>query len=179
MRSRVNIVRLFCIFLICLFACEAPNASSGSKAKLVIGYQAPAILLPSLQTPDKVIALKDFEGQYVLIDFWASWCAPCRKENPYLVQAFEQFSNKNFTIFSISLDHKRAAWKRAIETDKLTWKNHASDLKGWDNQAALDYGIESIPANLLIDPQGKIIAKNIRGEELIKTLDKILNYEEK
>lgn len=175
MRGRVNILSFFCIFSIYLFACEAPNTSSSTKKQLSIGSLAPTIQLPRFQVPTQIITLEELRGQYVLLDFWASWCAPCRKENPYLVRAFEQFSNQNFTIFSISLDHTHTAWKKAIEDDDLVWKYHASDLKGWENQAARDYGIESIPFNLLLDPEGKIIAKNIRGENLIDTLHKVLN----
>ncbi|MEO6684076.1 MAG: TlpA disulfide reductase family protein [Ginsengibacter sp.] len=121
------------------------------------------------------ISLSSFKGQYVLLDFWASWCAPCRDENPNVVKAFNQFKDKNFTVIGISLDQpgKHAAWLDAIHKDNLTW-TQLSDLKGWANEVAKLYGISSIPQNLLLDPEGRIVAKNIRGEGLIKTLEEII-----
>ena len=123
----------------------------------------------------KPVKLSNFKGKYVLIDFWASWCGPCRQENPNVVKAYVQFKSKNFEILSVSLDNPNAknAWLKAIEDDKLTW-THVSDLQGWNNQVASLYGVESIPQNFLIDPKGVIIAKNLRGEELIRTLNSIL-----
>jgi peroxiredoxin len=123
----------------------------------------------------KPIKLSDFRGKYVLIDFWASWCGPCRQENPNIVKAYAQFKNKNFEILGVSLDNPNAktAWLNAIEKDKLTWPQ-VSDLQGWKNQVALLYGVESIPQNYLIDPKGVIIAKNLRGEELIRSLSNLL-----
>ena len=123
----------------------------------------------------KPVKLSDFRGKYVLIDFWASWCAPCRQENPNVVKAYAQFKNKNFEILGVSLDNPNAktAWLNAIEKDKLTWPQ-VSDLQGWKNQVARLYGVESIPQNFLIDPKGVIIAKNLRGENLIATLSKTL-----
>jgi peroxiredoxin len=117
------------------------------------------------------VSLSNFKGKYVLVDFWASWCGPCRAENPNVVKAFNKYKDKNFTILSVSLDRPNAKekWLKAIHDDGLTW-NHVSDLKFWDNAAAKQYGIQAIPQNLLIDPQGKIIAKNLRGEELEQKL---------
>jgi peroxiredoxin len=121
------------------------------------------------------VSLKDFRGKYLLIDFWASWCHPCREENPNVVAAFHKYSGKNFTVLSISLDQPtgKEKWLNAIHQDNLTW-THLSDLKFWDNAVAKQYDIRSIPANLLVDPAGKIIAKDLHGDELDKKLAEVL-----
>ncbi|WP_460553561.1 redoxin domain-containing protein [Hymenobacter daeguensis] len=137
------------------------------------GTEAPEINLP---TPEgKTLALSSLRGKYVLIDFWASWCGPCRQENPNVVKAYNQFKDKGkgFTIYSVSLDQDKAKWEKAIASDNLTW-HHVSDLAGWNSVAGAAYGVKSIPASFLLDPQGKIIAKNLRGEALAAKLAEVL-----
>jgi peroxiredoxin len=118
-------------------------------------------------TTGSPISLSSFRGKYVLVDFWASWCGPCRNENPNVVESYNKFKSKNFTILGVSLDRpgRRDAWVQAINADNLTW-NHVSDLKFWDNAAAKLYHIQGIPQNILVDPEGKIVAKNLRGPAL-------------
>lgn len=125
-------------------------------------------------TAGKPIKLSDFRGQYVLLDFWASWCIPCREENPNVVKAYQRYHEKGFTVLGVSLDQpgKREAWLNAVRQDKLTWTN-VSDLKFWNNSVAKLYGIQAVPQNFLLDKQGKIIALNVRGEELNKKLNEI------
>lgn len=138
-----------------------------------IGRTAPLFSAPD--TSGKNISLMDFRGKYVLLDFWASWCGPCREENPIVVKAYQKFRTKNFEILSVSLDQagKRDAWVKAIHDDGLTWQ-HVSDLKFWNSEVAQLYAVRSIPQNFLIDPKGKIIAVNLRGEELNKKLSELI-----
>ncbi|MFX1707855.1 AhpC/TSA family protein [Chitinophaga sp. CC14] len=124
-------------------------------------------------TKGKPVKLSSFRGKYVLVDFWASWCGPCRQENPNVVKAYNRFKDKNFTILGVSLDDNRDRWLRAIDQDGLAW-TQVSDLRGWGNEVAVQYGVQSIPTNFLVDPTGKIIARNLRGEELEAKLEQLL-----
>ena len=138
-----------------------------------LGTTAPEINLP---TPaGSKLALSSLRGKYVLIDFWASWCGPCRQENPNVVKAYNQFKDKGkgFTIYSVSLDQDKGKWEKAIAADGLTW-HHVSDLAGWQSVAGAAYGVKAIPQSFLIDPQGKIIGKNLRGEALAAKLAEVL-----
>jgi peroxiredoxin len=121
----------------------------------------------------KPVSLASFKGKYVLVDFWASWCGPCRAENPNVVKAYNEFKTKKFTILSVSLDNSKEKWLEAIKKDGLTW-THVSDLKYWKNEVAVQFGIESIPASFILDPTGKIIARDLRGSDLSTFLSKTL-----
>jgi peroxiredoxin len=136
-----------------------------------VGYEATDFSQP---TPDgKKVSLSDFRGKVVLVDFWASWCRPCRMENPNVVAAYNRFKDKGFTVLGVSLDSNRDPWIAAIQQDNLTW-THISDLKGWGNEVGKLYGVTGIPQNFLIDREGKIIAKDLRGAALDEKLAEII-----
>lgn len=157
-----------------------PGALNSTYGKQVTAYRKIAALTaigvkPSFTVTDttgKKVSLKDFKGQYVLVDFWASWCGPCRKENPNIVKAYAKYHDKGFEVVAISLDDKRAPWIKAIHTDKLPWI-HLSDLQAWKSDLVVQYGIKSIPTSFLVDKEGKIIAKNLRGKDLEAKLEEL------
>lgn len=164
---------LFVAFLILgsgiSFAQQKIGTGIGNKAPELIG-----------KNPDgETMKLSDTQGKLVLLDFWAAWCGPCRRENPTVVNAYQKYKDKDFTggkgftVFSVSLDRTKAAWEKAIKDDKLTWPYHISDLNFWNSKHAAIYGVRSIPSNFLIDENGIIVARQLRGPALEATLEKL------
>jgi peroxiredoxin len=162
-----------------VFEKEMPNSKYSRQfvdnvkklKKVAVGNMAPNF---SLANPNgEEVSLESLKGKYVLIDFWASWCGPCRQENPNVVRMYNKYKDKNFEILGVSLDNDRNKWTQAIDKDGLIWK-HVSDLKGWESNAASLYNVSAIPATFLLDKDGKIIAKNLRGAELEQKLKEIL-----
>lgn len=153
---------------------ELKKSNKGKKLQNIFNASNFTVgsIAPDFEQPDengKMVKLSDFRGKYVLVDFWASWCVPCRKENPNVVKAFQAYKDKGFTILGVSLDDKKENWLKAIKDDGLNWTN-VSDLKGWRNAAAQLFAINAVPSNMILSPEGKIIAKDLRGEDLEKFL---------
>jgi peroxiredoxin len=150
-------------------------ASMEKERNLAIGSMAPDFTQNDIH--DKPVKLSDFRGKYVLLDFWASWCGPCRQENPVVVKAFNKYKDKNFTVLSVSLDQpgKKDQWLAAIKKDGLEGWTHVSDLKYWSNAVVALYGVRGVPTNFLIDPAGKIVGRNLRGELLEQKLAALLD----
>lgn len=143
-----------------------------NKSKLVLGGEAPDITMKDPAGNDR--SLYDLRGKVVLLDFWASWCGPCRRANPAVVQVYQEFKDKGFDVFSVSLDNKQEAWIQAIQKDQLTWPNHVSQLKGWQSEICRDYAIRAVPTTYLIDKEGKILGINLEPQELSVKLKEIL-----
>lgn len=139
---------------------------------VAVGKKAPGIT--QLTPEGDPLSLSDLKGKYVLIDFWASWCPPCRKESPELVATYTEFKDKNFEILGVSFDKNMEDWVAAIKKDNRNWK-HISDLQHWSNGAGIVYGVRAIPQNVLVNPDGKIIARNLHGDQLKQKLSEILN----
>jgi thiol-disulfide isomerase/thioredoxin len=168
---------LIAFALIVGFALQS-KAGDDVKIGLEVGNKAPEIAEQSVD--GKELKLSSLKGKVVLIDFWASWCGPCRRENPAVVAAYEEFKDKKFkngngfTVYSVSLDKTKPDWENAIKQDKLSWENHVSDLKHWHSKYAAVYGVRGIPASFLIDGNGVIVAKNLRGPQLQSALEQLL-----
>lgn len=152
---------------------EGKEIAAQIKTSKKTSIGKPAMDFEQTNVEGQTVKLSSLKGHYVLLDFWASWCGPCRAENPNVLKAYNRFKDKHLEILAVSLDNNKASWLTAIEKDGMPWI-HVSDLKGWKNVVAIQYGIRSIPQNLLIGPDGNIIAKNLRGEALEKKLEEVL-----
>jgi peroxiredoxin len=161
------------------FEKEFPNAYGVQKLKPTLPKGPPSVgdLAPDIALKNKdgkVIKLSDLRGQIVLLDFWASWCGPCRMENPNVVKVYNEFQSKGFTVYSVSIDSDMNKWLEAIAKDGLVWNNHVSELKGWQTDVIQSYQVKGIPATFLIDQNGYIVATNLRGDALRNKLVELI-----
>jgi peroxiredoxin len=150
---------------------QSAQAEKSRETSSWVGKKVPDLTLPDVN--GKPVSISSFRGQYILIDFWASWCGPCRDENPNVVKAYNDFKSKNFTILGVSLDKDKPNWLKAIKEDNLTW-THISDLAFWNSKSVEVFGFEGIPYNVLVDPEGNVIAESLRGFDLSKKLSEVL-----